>query len=98
MSAQEEREAVARQTAEELARTIRVKADKLRHLGAELDALAERALAGPASYANIAASVQHTVLWALPNIGLDGLVIYAYDADRYAREAREGEQSGEVTA
>lgn len=60
--------------------------DRLRKLAEEIDlgrfALDKVGKPGRESYAGIAADVQSSVLWAVANMNLSGLVMTAFEADR----------------
>lgn len=83
MSDEQSNERVA---AEFMARRIRSAATRLRSLADDLDRHAKDAeMVGqpqrPSSYAQVASTVQHDVLWGLANMSLDGLTTDAGDAD-----------------
>lgn len=69
---------------------IRRRADRLRKMAEDLDRIADRVgdvpTPGTKSYATLAGSAQHTVLWGLANLSLDSLTSDAYDADWAAAE------------
>ena len=74
------------------------RADRLRKLADDLDRIAARVAdvptPGTRSYATLAGSVQHTVLWGLANLSLDSLTSDAHDADLAAADLAAANPSG----
>lgn len=75
-----------RVSAEFMARRIRSAANRLRSLADDLERHAKDAETvgqpqRPSSYAQVASTVQHDLLWGMANMGLDGLTTDAWDAD-----------------
>lgn len=72
--------------ADQLISRINTVADRLRSLS---DTVRQQQRAPMRAYADLAAAVQHEVLWGLANLNLDGLTNAAAEADA-ARLAEEG--------
>jgi hypothetical protein len=61
----------------------------LRRMADAVEREGQRVTDGPSAYANVASSIQHTVLWGLANLHLDALTNAAANADEGRREDKQ---------